>query len=167
MNKECIHNLNILKELINKISLENYTKNSKSLSNSTIGQHSRHIIEFYQCFVKGIESKVIEYDARKRSILIETDKNYCIEKINELIKSLCEKIKNKDIIIVYNNSDFENQQSESKSNLERELIYCVDHAIHHQALIKIALIEFKLDYLINDEFGMAYSTIRNKKKCVQ
>ena len=49
------------------------------------------------------------------------------------------------------------------SSFERELLYCLDHAIHHQALIKIGLKELDLDHLIAREFGVAYSTLRHRQ----
>ena len=41
----------------------------------------------------------------------------------------------------------------------REIVYNTEHAIHHLALIRVALREMKLD-IVGDEFGMAYSTIK-------
>jgi hypothetical protein len=46
------------------------------------------------------------------------------------------------------------------TSFERELVYCLDHAIHHQALIKIGLKELDCVDLVNGNFGVAYSTIR-------
>jgi len=39
-------------------------------------------------------------------------------------------------------------------------LYCLDHAIHHQALIKIGLKELQIADLVGDDFGVAYSTLR-------
>jgi EAL domain-containing protein (putative c-di-GMP-specific phosphodiesterase class I) len=41
----------------------------------------------------------------------------------------------------------------------REIIYNAEHAIHHLALIRVALRVMKLD-IVGDDFGMAYSTIK-------
>jgi hypothetical protein len=43
----------------------------------------------------------------------------------------------------------------------REIVYNTEHAIHHLALIKVALIEMKLD-IVEPDFGVAYSTILYK-----
>jgi len=43
----------------------------------------------------------------------------------------------------------------------REIVYNTEHAIHHLALIKVALIEMNLD-VVADDFGMAYSTMKFK-----
>jgi hypothetical protein len=41
------------------------------------------------------------------------------------------------------------------------MVYNTEHAIHHLALIKVALIEMQLQ-VIDENFGMAYSTIKYK-----
>ena len=46
------------------------------------------------------------------------------------------------------------------TSFDRELLYCLDHAIHHQALIKIGLKELQIADLVGDDFGVAYSTLR-------
>ena len=53
-----------------------------------------------------------------------------------------------------------------QSSFFRELNYCMDHCIHHQSLIKIALLEQELIYLVDDNFGVAFSTQNYRKGCV-
>ena len=55
-------------------------------------------------------------------------------------------------------------EEEVKSSFERELLYCLDHAIHHQALIKIGLKELELSHLVSPDFGVAYSTLRYRAR---
>ena len=47
----------------------------------------------------------------------------------------------------------------------RELIYCMDHCIHHQSLIKIALLEQNLIHFIDPNFGVAFSTQIYRRQC--
>ena len=47
----------------------------------------------------------------------------------------------------------------------RELIYCMDHCIHHQSLIKIALLEQNLMHLVDSNFGVAFSTQIYRNQC--
>ena len=44
------------------------------------------------------------------------------------------------------------------SNYDRELLYNLEHCIHHQALIKVGLLHCKAIH-INENFGVAASTI--------
>ncbi len=54
----------------------------------------------------------------------------------------------------------------TESSYQRELLYNLEHSIHHQALIKVALLEIQHD-LVDENFGVAQSTIEYRKKCVQ
>ncbi|MBL6658222.1 MAG: hypothetical protein ISR00_03260 [Flavobacteriales bacterium] len=162
INKICKENLNSISVLLKKITNKDYSTPIKHLNNSTIGQHSRHIIEFYFCYLKGIEDNHINFDSRERSMKLESNKTFCIETINSIVEKLSTKTNNQSAIIFEYNYTFEdNQSAEMVSNTLRELLFCLDHSIHHQALIKVALIELGKEKLIDDKFGMAYSTIRN------
>ena len=44
----------------------------------------------------------------------------------------------------------------------REIVYNTEHTVHHLALIKVALIEMKLN-IVDKKFGMAGSTIKYKR----
>tara|TARA_Y100000385_G_scaffold200493_1_gene207580 strand:+ start:460 stop:927 length:468 start_codon:yes stop_codon:yes gene_type:complete len=148
--------------LLKKITNQDYSTPIKHLNNSTIGQHYRHIIEFYLCYLKGLEDNHINFDSRERSIKLETNKTCCIETKNTIIEKLSSKLNNQSAIIFEYNYTIENSQSaEMVSNTLRELLFCLDHSIHHQALIKVALIELGKEKIMGDNFGMAYSTIRN------
>ncbi len=52
------------------------------------------------------------------------------------------------------------------TNYFRELLYNLEHSIHHQALIKVAL--FNSTHIkISESFGVAPSTLEYRKQCVQ
>ena len=50
---------------------EIYAKPLNILTGSSIGQHIRHIIEFYHCLLSQANKSVVNYDLRKRNSLIE------------------------------------------------------------------------------------------------
>lgn len=61
----------------------------------------------------------------------------------------------------------ENQSNQGiSSSLFRELMYCMDHCIHHQSLIKIGLLEQKLSHMVDANFGVAFSTQQYRNQCV-
>ena len=53
-----------------------------------------------------------------------------------------------------------------ESNYHRELLYNLEHCIHHQALIKVAILQLE-NILVNDNFGVARSTIEYRNQCAQ
>ncbi|HEY1055494.1 MAG TPA: hypothetical protein VGE24_10170, partial [Emticicia sp.] len=65
--------INQLRNLLNQLSSTEYTEKLTVLNNSSIGQHVRHTIEFFQCLIKGSSIGIVDYDGRERNLLIETN----------------------------------------------------------------------------------------------
>ncbi len=138
-----------------------YTEPCAALSNATIGQHTRHIIELYQCLLAGYPAAVINYDDRKRNILYENDITAAAEVIKEIQFNLEQPDKT---VKIFCGTDDESVCIES--NYYREVLYNLEHCIHHQALIKVALLSIK-DLQIADGFGVAPSTLQYRRQCAQ
>lgn len=161
-------NLIQLRSLLQSISIEDYMRRTDSLSGSTIGQHIRHIVEFYLLLVSGSFTGTISYDKRSRDIRLETNPAFAEETIDRIITGI--KTFNESSPVLFE-ADFTisgSSENRIKSSVGRELAYCIEHSIHHQALIKVALIVHGLVGLTDENFGVAYSTIRYREnKCVQ
>ena len=155
------NNLDELIQLLGQLSNQEYSKSCSELSNASIGEHTRHIIEMFQCLERQYESGVINYDERDRNIQIQTDINYAVEQI-VLIKDNLEK-ENKSIEL---QQIIDGEEIRIQSNYNRELLYNLEHCIHHQALIKVAVLKCE-NVLVNENFGVARSTIEYRKQCVQ
>ena len=155
------NNLRWITGLLQALPGETYGRPSKLLSEATIGQHVRHIVEMYQGLLSGYESGVIEYDKRKRDSQIETDVVFAESTINDIIATI-EK-ENKLLRVI---SEIDNSEFILESNYEREVMYNLEHAIHHMALIKIAVIEMT-DIILPKEFGVAPTTLQYRAPCVQ
>ena len=82
---------NILQQLlqtINLLSFDEYNQKCELLSNSSIGEHTRHIIELFLQLMKGYESGLINYDDRKRDVRIQQDIDFATETIAQIISKL-------------------------------------------------------------------------------
>lgn len=159
----CIENLLEIKHLCERLGPKDYSRSLDILSSSSLGQHVRHIVELYQSVEKSGFSGVVNYDNRKRNLLIESDPRVAADQIQLLIDFLEEIPSDKNLIL---EGDFgKNQEGpiQIKTSLYRELAYNLEHAIHHQALIKIGLIKLELVHLIDENFGVAPATIRYRK----
>lgn len=154
-----------IKELINYLPLDLYTQPKDLLSQSTIGQHFRYVLEFYICLENGLKKGAVCYDERERDILIETNIDYAMEQIEKLNVFLSKIEKDSSMEMKANYDTTSDEKTSIPTSLFRELAYALDHAIHHLAIIKIALTEENLE--IDNNFGVAPSTIRHRKKCVQ
>ena len=157
-----IHNsLNQLIDLLNQLSQKEYTQSCAELSNATIGEHTRHVIEMFQCLQNQFDTGIINYDNRARSIRIQTDTEYAIENIVAIQNTLDKKN------ISLNLLQFINGEAITiPSNYYRELLYNLEHCIHHQARIKVAVLRYKM-VKIDPNFGVARSTIEYRKQCAQ
>jgi uncharacterized damage-inducible protein DinB len=161
-------NLYQLRELLKIISNDQYTAKPDILSGASIGQHIRHILEFYLLLVSGSFSGTISYDKRKRDIRIEEDTAFSLETIDRLLSGIDTLNEKHMVKLEADYSTGGKSQNLIDSSVGRELAYCIEHSIHHQALIKAGLIALGLAHLTNEHFGVAYSTIRYRnEQCAQ
>ncbi len=155
------NNLDELIRLLQQLSNEEYSNPCVQLSNSSIGEHTRHIIELFQCLENQYESGVINYDQRQRNILIQTNTDFAIEKIVAIQNNLDKE--NKNILL---QQKIDGNEIQTESNYYRELLYNFEHSIHHQALIKVAILQYTT-ITIDENFGVARSTIEYRNQCAQ
>ncbi|AWV98469.1 DinB family protein [Arcticibacterium luteifluviistationis] len=164
MIDNCSENLRQLKELTEVINENDYKQKIDLLSGASIGQHIRHILEFYLCVFEGQIDGTINYDLRKRDIRIEEDPVFAAHTINNLLISL-QLLPQKHVSISLQ-GNFKEEESEIDkidTSLARELAYNLEHSIHHQALIKVALLYLNRGVLVDENFGVAPATVRFRK----
>ncbi len=168
MKTTAIENLFQLKGLLEKISNEDYIRKPDILSGASIGQHIRHILEFYLLVISGSFSGIVNYDKRQRDAHIEEYPNFAIQTINRLLSGIETLNENLPVKMVADYSTVGKTNNLIFTSVGRELAYCIEHSIHHQALIKVGIIALGLSHIINENFGVAYSTIRYRKdQCAQ
>ena len=155
-----------LVELINKLDNEQFARPLPLLSGNTIGKHIRHIIELYDQLLMGYDSGIINYDGRKRDLRTETETNYAIDKL-ECIIITCDNKSDKPVQLMLDYSIDNIVNDTVNSTYKRELAYNIEHAIHHMAIIKIAIENSYSDIVLDKAFGVAPSTIRFQRECVQ
>lgn len=161
-------NLHQLRDLLENISEEKFTDKPEVLCGASIGQHIRHILEFYLLLVSGSFSGTISYDKRERDQRIENDPEFALKTIDRLLSGVDTLEEGLQVKFEADYSVGGSSQNMIKSSVGRELAYCIEHSIHHQALIKAALITLGLKGITDDQFGVAYSTIRYRNnRCVQ
>jgi hypothetical protein len=80
--------LNQLSQLLSLLTEEEYTTKSTLLNGSTVGGHTRHIIELYQCLLNGYTTGKVNYEKRKRDLAIETNNKIAIELLAGIINAI-------------------------------------------------------------------------------
>ena len=148
-----------LHALLTELRPEEYVYPSPYLSHATIGQHTRHIIEMYQCLLAGYETGEVCYDNRKRNPQIETNQNTAAELL-EVMLAAAEK-PDKELVLKATYGDAGAAPLQLATNYYRELAYNLEHTIHHMALIKVGLKELNKE-AVGDTFGVASSTTRHR-----
>lgn len=153
-----------LSESIQLLTREQYVQPSKTLFNATIGQHVRHIIELFICLEKGYEKGVVNYEKRKRDLLIETDKDFA----NNLLQAIYANLEkpNKKLLLESNYDEHSAETLTVTTNYYREIIYNLEHTVHHMALIRVGINEVSA-ITVPDGFGVASSTIKYRKTCAR
>lgn len=158
------------REYLDRLSTEDYARPLDLLSGASIGQHTRHFVEFYQCLLAQIANPVepvIDYAARMRNLMIEADPVYTASLIDDLasqLSSLTEDVHCR----LECAEHFSSEKSYTvASSLERELIYNIEHTIHHLAIIKIGLKYLNPEIVLADHFGVAPSTVKYQSECAQ
>jgi len=163
LTKACTNILSQLADLVEQLSESDFMKPSEALSNSTIGQHIRHTLEFFICFEKGFGKGVINYDKRAHDRLIESDKFIALStigRIRDFINSFSEERTLKlEVGYDLNKEEF----ITIETTATRELVYNIEHAVHHMAIIKIGVREISPCVKLPADFGIAASTIRYKE----
>ena len=150
-----------IKGLLELLDQNQYAQPLPIYNGSSLGQHFRHIFDFYQCLALDIPKGGIDYARRERDPGIERDPQYAKAAFTKIEQALIHVEEEAPIDVL---ADFSTDRSVSrptvKSTVGRELMFAHDHAVHHLAIIKIGFqIAFpELDFPINA--GIAPSTIK-------
>lgn len=154
--------LSQLDDVIAQLEPGDYCRASALLSGSTIGQHVRHTLEFFICLMDGMPQGTVNYDNRKRDKMIEEDGDFARKVIRGIADFVTSQPNNVALKMEASFGYEPEAPSVIPSNYLRELIYNIEHAIHHMALIRVAINEFCSYVTLPDDFGVASSTIRNQ-----
>ncbi len=141
-----------------------YSQPCEALSQATIGQHTRHIIEMFQCLLVGYETGVVNYEKRKRDHLVETDKDTAVHQLREINEALGKA--NKNLVMEASYREDSSELISIHTNFHREVAYNLEHTIHHMALIKVGVLQLT-DIVLPAGFGVASSTTKYRQECAQ
>ncbi|HEX9980865.1 MAG TPA: DinB family protein [Flavobacterium sp.] len=153
--------INELNYLLVQLSDAEYAKPCEALSNATIGEHTRHVIEMFLCLLDSYDAGIVNYDRRERNLLMQTQ----VASALTALESIRLHLDKKDKAMILQQA-VDGEEIRIASNYFRELLYNLEHCIHHQALIKVALKDYG-HLKINTDFGVAHSTIEYRNQCAR
>ena len=151
--------------LLETLSDEAYTAKTSLSSGASIGAHYRHCLDHFSALLTGGLAGGINYDARKRDPILETDRDAArrmTAHLGDLASSLDAKILRSLVIVRCGVSYADKESSVVNSSYEREVMFAISHAVHHYALI--AMIARSLGVTMPEGFGVAPSTVHYRKE---
>ena len=152
-------------ELLNKMDAGTYAKPLSLFNGSSIGQHFRHIVDFYGCLVRGAGEGRIDYAKRERDVQVETQPLHAAEVLAAFANKVLDMKEQLKIEVVADfSSDLNTERPIVESTVGRELMYAYDHAVHHLAMIKMGLKAVSPELEVDQRIGVAPSTLKHWEK---
>jgi uncharacterized damage-inducible protein DinB len=154
--------LNQLSGVVEQITEDDFRKPCPAL-NASIGQHLRHTLEFFISLEQGYAEGTINYDKRIHSKVMENDKYVALHTIHQ-IQEFINTTQGEKLLKLEVGYLPDSEVSVSvNSNFSRELVYNIEHAVHHMAIMKIGIREVADYVVLPPDFGIAASTLRYKE----
>jgi len=162
------HNIQLLQQLsevVVQLKEFEYKSSLDIYFGASIGQHTRHILSFFDCLLKGYDSGELCFDKRVRDKAIEQNSEAAKDEINRIIKRISNIEEDKKIVFL---SIMNGSKSTTSTTVIRELLYTIEHSVHHLAMIRMGVHHNFPHIKLPANFGVAQSTIAyQEKKCAQ
>lgn len=156
-----ITHLNQLKQVLQQLSDAQYTDTIDLLGGSSVGKHTRHVVEFFSCLINGLPTKSINYDTRERNLDLETSREFALEKIETITSKIKEIDSDVRLWLAF---EYGEDAGVVDSSLYRELVYNIEHTVHHLAIIRIGVTHAYPSIAFSQEIGYASSTLKHLKQ---
>jgi hypothetical protein len=141
---------------------EAYARKDNGPHGASIGAHYRHVLDHFLCLLEGIESGEINYDQRRRSPELEGSSEAALLATDELIEKfrlLPTEALHLKCCVTYSVDYGVSDAQAVRSNVAREVMFCVGHAIHHFAILQMLCAARSIS--VPYEFGIAPSTLKH------
>ena len=127
-----------------------------------LGAHYRHVLEHFICLAEGIRTGQVNYDQRRRNPQLESSvicARLTTDSLIEELGDLSSEVLRRECTVTYTVSYGESEDGAVSSNLAREVMFCVGHAIHHYAILKLLCAGIGVG--LPSDFGVAPSTLKH------
>ena len=149
-----------------------YRQSPVPIATSSVGEHMRHVLDAIECLVAGAAERRVDYDQRERDEATEREAGTALARI-AAIEVRIGGWSERDATPLRVRADAPGGANGSAqdaseddgwidSTIGRELMYLVNHTIHHYAIIGMILRHQGV--ALPDDFGVAPSTLRYWKE---
>ncbi|MBK6931810.1 MAG: hypothetical protein IPH12_13485 [Saprospirales bacterium] len=151
-----------ISQVIAQLAPDDYRNPLAEFEGGSLGQHFRHILEFFQCLENGVQSGVVDYAARNRNPLYENNPLFAAAAFEAFSNAL----PGFDLTLpVQVRAEFGSDARPCyDSTVGRELLFVYDHAIHHLAIIRIGLVCHFPHVKADKDLGVSPSTVKARAK---
>jgi hypothetical protein len=150
--------------VITTTSDENY-RYVPTLKGSSIGDHTRHVIECYQQLVEGLPSRVINYEARQRNPVLATERVTALELLPQImhrLQAMVDRYEPDYALDKIETPALGMPQVTARTSLGAEILCCNGHATHHLALIAERGLVMNIPF--RPGLGRAIATIQHERR---
>jgi len=147
---------------LGRLSEEVYARPLAGVFTGSLGAQYRHILEHFMCLIEGIRTGEVNYDQRRRDPLLESSfmqARLVTEALRDEFRDLSPDTLQQECLVSYRVGYGESEEEAVPSSVAREIMFCVGHAIHHYAILKLLCAGAGVD--LPYEFGIAPSTLRH------
>ncbi len=124
----------------------------------------RHCLDYFICLLRGLDSDLVDYDARDRDSEVASNPEIFQDRLREVMDRLQEASTPERL-----NAPLRLRQTVAAdgrswtvgTTLERELVFLAGHCVHHLAIA--SLLAQLMGVPVASELGMAYSTAIHKR----
>lgn len=153
-----------LADVVGQLTSTEYARPVNVLSGNTIGKHVRHILEFYELLVGCTQTGELNYDHRHRDLSLEVDTYEAILRIGRIDQAIQHLDLDRPLLLEADVSAGNTELVQIPSSFARELHYNIEHAIHHLALIQVAVRAAFPMIELPENFGVANGTVKHQEK---
>ena len=142
--------------LARQLSPDDYARPLPILSGYSVGTHVRHVIEFYDLLLNHGNGP-LNYDRRQHERQLEVCPVRAAQKLEAILAGLATLPFDAPLVLETRLSPG-SDVVQVPSNYHRELLYNLEHTIHHTAIIRIGISSLCPSPPLPDGFGVAYAT---------
>jgi hypothetical protein len=151
-----------ISHVLEQLEPHEYRRPLPEFEGSTLGQHFRHILEFFQCLEKGVPAGMVDYASRERNLLYEDNPGVALSAFDAFAEALPSLNLSENVEV---KAEFGGVERPCYTSMVgRELMFAYDHAIHHLAIIKIGLRCQFPHVQVDKDLGVSPSTIKARAK---
>jgi len=129
----------------------------KFYCDNNAGKHVRHVLDHFLAFLPAHKEGVLDYNTRNRDSIVEKDWQEAKTQLNDIVEILKTlPVDEKNLKIISEIDVCDSKSDTFSSNTSRELLYLINHTMHHAAYIK--LVAKGCGITLPDHIGIAPST---------